>query len=73
MSSFVVKYCFMMGKCNLKLHYVVTYTFGFPFDPFKGSLDLSKIISKDVVLGFSDPTHELYRKNNRKIIRKMGF
>ena len=59
------------GEDNLELHYLDTDSFIFSFKPIKNLIEDLKYFKEDFDFSDLDPSHELYSKNNKKIIGKM--
>ena len=55
----------------MELLYVGTDSFIFSFKPFKSPIENLKYFGKDFVFSDSDPSHELYSKNYKKVIGKI--
>ena len=61
--------CF--GEDNLELHYLDTDSFIFSFKPIKSLIEDLKYFKEDFDFSGLDPSHELYSKDNKKVIGKM--
>ena len=59
------------GEDNLELHYLDTDSFIFSFKPIKSSVEDLKYFKEDFDFSDLDPSHELYSKDNKKVIGKM--
>ena len=59
------------GEDNLDLHYLDTDSFIFSFKPIKNLNEYLKYFKEDFDFSGLDPSHELYSKDNKKIIGKM--
>ena len=59
------------GEDNLELHYLDTDSFIFSFKPIKSLLEDFKHFKEDFDFSDLDPSHELYSKENKKVIGKM--
>ena len=56
---------------NLELHYLDTDSFIFSFKPKKRLIEGLKYFREDFDFKDLDPSHELYSKDNKKVIGKM--
>ena len=59
------------GKGILKLHYLDTDSFLFSLKPIDSLIEDLKYFKEDFDFSDLDPSHELYSKNNKKVIRKL--
>ena len=59
------------GEEILELHYLDTDSFTFSFEPIKSVIQDLKHFNEDFAFSDLDPSHELYSKDNRKVIGKM--
>ena len=59
------------GEDNLELHYLDTDSFIFSFKPIKSLIEGLKHFKEDFDFSDLDPSHELYSKDNKKVIGKM--
>ena len=59
------------GENNLELHYLDTDSFIFSFKPIKSLIEDLKHFEDDFDFSDLDPSHELYSKDNKKVIGKM--
>ena len=59
------------GEDNLGLHYLDTDSFIFSFKPIESLFEDLKFLKEDFDFSDSDPSHELYSKDNKKAIGKM--
>ena len=59
------------GESCLQLHYLDTDSFIFSFKPIKSLSEDLKHFKEDFDFSDLDPSHELYSKDNRKVIGKM--
>ena len=58
------------GEDNLELHYLDTDSFIFSFQPIKSLIEDLKNFREDFDFSELDPSHELYSKDNKKVIGK---
>ena len=61
--------CF--GEDCLQLHYKDTESFTISFEPIKGLIESFKHFKEELDLSDVDPTHEVYPKDNEKVLRIM--
>ena len=59
------------GADNFELHYLDTDSFIFSFKPIERLIKFLKHFKEDFDFSDLDPSHELYSKNNKKVIGKM--
>ena len=59
------------GEDKLELHYLDTDSFIFSFKPIKSLIEDLKHFKEDFGFSDLDPSHELYSKDNKKVIGKM--
>ena len=59
------------GEHNLKLHYLDTDSFIFPFKPIENLIKDINYFEEDFDFSDLDPSHELYSENNENVIGKM--
>ena len=59
------------GVDNLELHYLDTDSFKISFKPIKSLIEDLKPFKDDFDFSDLDPSHEIYSKDNKKIIGKM--
>ena len=59
------------GEDNLELHHLITDSFIFSSKPNKSSIEDLKFFREDFDFSDLDPSHELYSKNNKKVMGKM--
>ena len=59
------------GADNLELHYLDTDSFIFSFRPIKSLIEDLKYFKEDFDFSDLDTSHELYSKDNKKVIGKM--
>ena len=59
------------GEDNLELHYLDTDSFIFSFKPIKSLYEDLKLFKEAFDFSDLDPSHELYSKDNKKVIGKM--
>ena len=59
------------GEDNLELQYLDTDSFIFSFKPIKSLIEDLKQFKEDFDFSDLDPSHELYSKDNKKVIGKM--
>ena len=59
------------GEDSLELHYLDTDSFIFSFKPIKSLIEDLKYFKEDFDFSDLDPSHELYSKDNKKVVVKM--
>ena len=59
------------GEDNLELHYLHTDSFMFAFKPIESLIEDLKFFKEDFDFSDLDPSHELYSKDNKKVIGEM--